>query len=67
MCVWAVTHRPSQVNEFLSHLDNKVVFGDDGAVQAFIKLYQLTVHLSYLQCMQEKHRKIVVYLLYDTQ
>lgn len=67
MCVWAVTHRPSQVNEFLSHLDNKVVFGDDGAVQAFIKLYQLTVHLSYLQCMQEKHRNIVVYLLYDTQ
>lgn len=37
--VRAATHRSSEVNEFLSHLDNKVVFGHEGAVQALIKLY----------------------------
>lgn len=35
----AVTHRSSEVNKLLPHLDNQVVLGHEGAVQALIKLY----------------------------
>lgn len=43
------THRSSQVNELLSHLDYEVVFGHEQTVQALIKLYQFTMHLSHLK------------------
>lgn len=43
------THRSSQVNELLSHLDYEVVFGHERTVQALIKLYQFTMHLSHLK------------------
>jgi len=61
VCV-CVTHRPSEVNEFLSHLDNEVVFGHERTVQALIKLYQLTVHLSHLQHKRYKTHGYVGYV-----
>lgn len=49
VCVPASAYRPAQVDEFLSHLSDQVVFGHEGAVQPLIKLYQLSVHLSNLK------------------
>lgn len=65
VCVFMhpVTHWSSQVNEFLSHLDNEVVFGHEGTVQAFIKFYQLAVHLGYLQHTVTKHTQDLRYNL----
>lgn len=47
--VCVATYWSPQVNEFLPHLHNEVVFGHEGSVQAFIKLDELTVHLGHLR------------------
>lgn len=49
VCVLASSYRSAQVDEFLSHLSDQVVFGHEGAVQPLVKLYQLPVHLSHLE------------------
>lgn len=49
VCVLACAYWATQVDEFLPHLSDQVVFGHEGAVQPLVKLNQLSVHLSNLK------------------
>ena len=48
VCVRPSTHGSSEVDELLSHVDDEVVLGHEGAVETLIKFYQLPVHLRHL-------------------